>query len=133
MAGPIGVRGHFERPLPPPFPPPPVRRRRMAGDRAVPRDSRCRSVGSGNLGGSPRRGAGADPVAPIEGRALPQGLPLSSSPTRLSGTSFAHRGGAKPLRPPPRFPHHPSPPRPTDAPRFSLRPSILLWNALTRP
>ena len=51
-------------------------------------------------GGSPRHGAGADPAVSIEGRASPHSLQISSSPTRVSGVRFAHRGGQAPPRTP---------------------------------
>ena len=60
--------------------------------------------GSRNVWGSPQRGVGPDMVPPIEGRASPQALLLSPSPTRMSGAHFTHRGGEAPPGPPPPVP-----------------------------
>ena len=50
--------------------------------------------------GCPSTEAGADPVAPMDGRASPWALPIPSSPTCVSGACFAHRGGEAPPGPP---------------------------------
>lgn len=95
-----------------------------------------RTSGSGIHGGSPRYRGGADPTSPIVWRASLHALPTLFSPTRMSGTRFAHRGTSPPPDPSLPFPAIPYLPRPLmlQSPRqsASYRQSSLPASSKTR-
>ena len=143
MGAPIAVPSRSQRAprLPPHLPPFP--RGGMGGDWPLRRVPVRRTGRSGKRGGSSGTVRGADLGAATSREAPPRALPLTSSPTPVSGACFAYRGGHAPPRTPPlaslTIPHLIAPlmarllPASASARRSSLDPSLDALRPLLAP